>query len=90
MQALRRTRKSPQLNSFLLASMVAIAFWGAICVRMMLVEGAAPAMLGVLSPLMTLGLFGAGTAVICLMAYAVGGVIFLRRGNAFAEEEGSA
>jgi predicted RND superfamily exporter protein len=89
-QALRRARKSPQLNSFLLASMVAIAFWGAICVRMMLVEGAAPAMLGVLSPLMTLGLFGAGTAVICLMAYAVGGVIFLRRGSAFAEEEGSA
>ncbi|MCW9042470.1 MAG: efflux RND transporter permease subunit [Pseudopelagicola sp.] len=85
-QALRRARKSPQLNSILMASMVAIGVWAGLCLRMAFVEGAAPMALGVLSPMMTLGFFAVGAAAICLVAYGVGAVVLWRREGVFPEE----
>ncbi|MBR9842618.1 MAG: efflux RND transporter permease subunit [Rhodobacteraceae bacterium] len=89
-QALRRARKSPQLASILLPSVAAIGIWGVVCLRMYLVAGAAPAMLGAMTPVAALGVFIAGAAVICLLAYGIGALILLRRGGGIVAEEGSA
>ena len=88
-QAMRRARKSPQLAPVLLPSMVAIAVWGVVCLRMYLVPGAAPAALTGLAPMATLGVFSAGAGVICLLAYMVGTVILWRRGGLASGEEDS-
>ncbi len=79
-QALRRARRSPRLARVVWPSMAVVGLWGVACLRMTLVEGAAPMTAGLLGPMGALGLFVSGAALICLVAYGIGAFLILRQG----------